>query len=106
MEEVRYIEGKKYQRYNDTDNPKTWSLAEEHCKSQGSHLASVLTSDEWPQLVAAGDAETTWIGGNDLEEEGVWRNTDGTPWGFEKWWSTYYGNRGDQENCAQQANEA
>ena len=104
VEEVRYIEGKKYQRYNDTNSPKTWSLAEEDCKSKGSHLASVLTSDDFTQMVinytdSLNHPLTAWIGGNDLEEEGVWRNTDGTPWGFEKWWSTYYGNRGDQENC-------
>ena len=28
-----------------------------------------------------------------------------SPWGFKKWWSTYYGNQGDRENCVDFCND-
>ena len=100
MEEVRYIKGPKYKSYKDTETPKTWREAEEHCQRQGSHLASVLTAEDWDEIGWVLEyGMYTWLGGTDVEDEGAWKNIDGTPWGFEKWWNADYGYQGLGINC-------
>ena len=69
---------------------KNWRDAEAFCKKQGGHLASVNSNSlnnfivegirkRWPE-------HQGWLGGTDLEEEKVWKWTDGTPWEFENWY--------------------
>merc|ERR1719234_1849830 len=69
-------------------NKKNWTDAEDFCQNEGGHLASV-TSNGTKDFVLEGmnrkGLKTTWIGGNDIEEEGVWKWTDCTQWGFTFW---------------------
>jgi len=69
-------------------NKKNWTDAEDFCQEEGGHLASV-TTNETKDFVLEGmnrrGLKTTWIGGNDIEEEGVWKWTDCTQWGFTFW---------------------
>ena len=84
-----------FQLYN---NAKTWDAAKTHCQSEGGHLASILSEDEQEEVknVSSG-IKHIWLGGSDEDQEGVWRWTDGSPWGFTR--KTFYASRGDSYNC-------
>ena len=55
-----------------------WTRAEDFCQKEEGHLASV-SSNETMDFVTAGSAsrglKNVWLGGNDIEEEGVWKWT-------------------------------
>jgi len=65
------------------DEKKNWTAAEDFCREEGGHLATVNTNAT-KEFVLEGLARKnlmrTWIGGNDIREEGVWKWTDCTPW--------------------------
>ena len=97
QEEVVYWEGSKYKLY--TDEYKNWSDAASHCQGEGGHLASVMSDGEQEEVrAAAGGQDLVWLGGSDVEEEGVWRWADGSPWGYSNW-QERSGSRGDDRNC-------
>ncbi|XP_066572123.1 ladderlectin isoform X2 [Amia ocellicauda] len=82
---------------------KDWSDAEGHCLSMGGNLASVHSEQEHnflKQLVKTSDTKQNpaWIGGNDCQQEGVWRWSDGTNWDFTKW-NSGEPNNAESENC-------
>ena len=56
--------------------------------NEGGHLASI-TSDDIKEKVVEGmnrkGLDRIWIGGNDKNEEGVWKWTDDRPWEFTSW---------------------
>jgi len=70
------------------DEKKNWTAAEDFCRGEGGHLATVNTNAT-KEFVLEGltrrNFDWTWIGGNDLEEEGVWKWTDCTPWEATFW---------------------
>ena len=41
----------------------------------------------------------TWVGGNDIDEEGTWKWTDGSPFEFTFWYSRQPTNAGGNEHC-------
>ena len=41
----------------------------------------------------------TWIGGNDIDEEGTWKWTDGSPFEFTFWRSGEPNNHNHNEDC-------
>ena len=107
QEDIVYWRGPKYKLYGsdiEFSKHKTWSDAEAHCQKRGGHLASVLTKAEQKEIETVAAGNNVWIGGTDLEQEGVWQWSDGTQWGFTNWqpprWSTIYGNQGVSYNCA------
>ena len=66
---------------------KTWVEAEQFCKGEGGHLASV-TSKAINDYIAAGLKQKDhflWIGGSDKESEGIWKWSDGSAWEFANW---------------------
>ena len=73
--------------YWSTDT-KTWDDAEEFCKEEGAHLASVISKDI-NYYIAAGLKKQKdhflWIGGSDKESEGNWKWSDGSAWDFTNW---------------------
>merc|ERR1712110_587377 len=77
--------------------------AEDFCLMKGGHLASVGSEatqrylDEGTSRI--GPPGFVWLGGNDMEQEGVWEWTDGTPWEVEFWRPGEPNNNGGAENC-------
>jgi len=67
---------------------KNWTEAEDFCQREGAHLASV-TSNATKDFVLEGMNRTgqnnSYIGGNDIEQEGTWKWTDCSPWGTTFW---------------------
>ena len=78
----------------------SWTEARTQCQTIAPYngdLASVpdqATNDFLTTLTT----EVAWLGGNDLESEGVWIWTDGTPWSFESWNSGEPSNGGGNES--------
>ena len=79
---------------------KTWEAAEAFCQQRNGHLASI-TSDAINRYVLEGMKSRglgrTWIGGNDIDEEGTWKWTDGSPFEFTFWKSGEPNNKGDED---------
>ena len=92
QEEVRF--GSKYIYHREPT--KTWADAETHCQVEGGHLASVLTKGDQLELEAFN--LNAWIGGNDMEEEGIMKWSNGEPWGYTEW-RQGFGNMGVNQNC-------
>lgn len=77
----------------------TWSAAKSSCESVGSILASVHSTEE-NNFVHSLTSQSTWLGGNDINSEGVWVWEDGENWGGFTWWfSGEPNNGGDNEDC-------
>jgi len=83
------------------DEKKNWTAAEDFCRGEGGHLATVNTNAT-KEFVLEGltrrNFDWTWIGGNDLEEEGVWKWTDCTPWEA-TFWAPGEPNNKNNEDC-------
>ena len=100
-EEVHFLKGHGYTRPFPVKN---WEGAKAHCESEGKRLAAVLS--EWEQKQV--DSLTSpsierWLGGTDVEQEGEWKWTDGSPFRFTRWDSNPYtmGAQGTGFNCLQ-----
>ena len=63
---------------------KTWVEAEQFCKGEGGHRASV-TSAATHGYIAAQLKHFLWIGGSDRESEGDWKWSDCSTWDFTNW---------------------
>ena len=90
-----------------SDKKSNWNDAEEFCKKNGGHLASV-TSEAVDEYIA-GEKEkrglqNLWIGGSDKEKQGVWTWTDGSPWNFTNWYTGQPNSRGVQD-CLRYIND-
>jgi len=95
-------------KYVLSNEPKTWESAKEACAAAGLHLAKVRNAGEIEEMKSAmvyflGKADESWktwdhqnwiwLGGNDLNEEAVWKWLDGEE--VETWdlpWRTEAGN--------------
>ena len=72
----------------DTSGMKTWDKAEAFCIQKGGHLASATTAAIETYITkenAKRRLKHLWLGGSDIEKEGVWKWSDGSPWNFTKW---------------------
>ena len=79
--------GKCYQAFY---QQRTWVEAYYLCQSYGGDLASISSQGE-NDFIGSIVEEDVWIGGHDLTEDGTWKWSDHTPWGYENW-STGYPN--------------
>ena len=78
---------------------KNWTEAEDFCQRKGAHLASV-TSAAINDYVLKGKGKRSmplWIGGSDLEVNGVWKWADCSVWDFTLWRQGEPNNRGAQD---------
>ena len=80
----------------------SWNEAEAFCQQKNGHLASI-TSEAINQYVLEGmnsrGFSSSWVGGNDIDEEGTWTWTDGSPFEFTFWYSGEPNNHGGGEDC-------
>jgi hypothetical protein len=68
--------------------PRTFQQAEDDCVAKGGHLASIHDEETEEQLWDAAlevQSASWWFGLHDLEVEGEYVWTDGTPFDFEDW---------------------
>jgi len=88
---------------------KNWTDAEDFCRKEGGHLASVhstATNDfvlegmkNRAGLDRNGKDKEVWLGGNDIEVEGTWKWTDCSPWNVTFWGRGEPNNVDGGENC-------
>ena len=82
---------------------KNWTDAEDFCQKAGGHLASEVHSNFTKDYILEGmrtrGLDKAWLGGNDIEEEGVWKWTDCTPWEHSFWAPGDPNNWFGGENC-------
>uniref|UniRef100_A0A3Q2YYG2 C-type lectin domain-containing protein n=1 Tax=Hippocampus comes TaxID=109280 RepID=A0A3Q2YYG2_HIPCM len=69
----------------------SWEVAEQHCRVQGAHLASIMTpEDDYPSHVVLSSPgnykEYQWTGLNDKTIEMDFRWSDGNPLLYENWY--------------------
>ena len=68
-----------------------WTNAEEFCQKKTGHLASVASNETMGFVLLGAHSRNLkyiWLGGNDVEQEGVWKWTDCIPWDLELWGTT------------------
>ncbi|XP_036452928.1 macrophage mannose receptor 1-like [Colossoma macropomum] len=67
----------------------TWNDSEQNCVNMGGHLASVHSSEEYTfiqdLMLNATNSNSTWLGGTDAAQEGVWVWTDGSAFDYINW---------------------
>ncbi|XP_061673033.1 brevican core protein-like isoform X2 [Syngnathoides biaculeatus] len=63
----------------------SWEVAEQHCRIQGAHLASVMTPEE-QAYIHNNYKEYQWTGLNDKTIENDFRWSDGNPLLYENWY--------------------
>ncbi|XP_039674882.1 galactose-specific lectin nattectin-like [Perca fluviatilis] len=83
---------------------KSWSDAENYCLFKGGNLASVHSVEEYEFLKTyinqvGGKIDSTWMGGFDSVQEGMWMWTDGSIFDYEHWAPGQPDNSHGGENC-------
>ncbi|XP_061521604.1 brevican core protein-like [Phycodurus eques] len=63
----------------------SWEVAEQHCRMQGAHLASIVTPEE-QAYIHNNYKEYQWTGLNDKTIENDFRWSDGNPLLYENWY--------------------
>ena len=90
--------------YHWNENQLSWLEAEEFCRKQGGHLASITSKATHDNISAEFETKhpehtSMWIGGTDQEEEGVWKWSDCSPWSFEAWMKNVAVNFAEEQDC-------
>lgn len=70
--------------YRHFSSRQSWDTAEQHCRTCGGHLVSVMTPEE-QHYINDKFKEHQWIGLNDRTIEGDFRWSDGNPLLYENW---------------------
>ncbi|XP_007252805.3 macrophage mannose receptor 1 [Astyanax mexicanus] len=77
---------------------KTWQEAEAYCVSQSGHLASI-PNQETTSFITAHMPRSSWVGLNDIDQEGQWKWTDGSAITILEWETGQPDNWQDNEDC-------
>ncbi|XP_076157946.1 C-type mannose receptor 2-like [Alosa pseudoharengus] len=85
---------------------KTWAEAERSCLLLGGNLASVHSVAEYHFIqglimTLTHGSPTTWIGGSDAQQEGIWFWSDGSRFAFTYWRTGEPNNNNGAEHCLQ-----
>ena len=88
---------------NGKPSPETWDAASKVCegkswKGRMGYLASVHSHEENAFILQLTDGNP-WLGGSDLDTEGEWVWSDGTPWDFSPWGRDQPNNRFGNQDC-------
>ncbi|XP_062300969.1 type-2 ice-structuring protein-like [Scomber scombrus] len=67
-----------------------WAQAEKNCQAMGANLASIRSIEEYHEIQMlmkrkTYDQKTTWVGGFDAPQRGVWFWSDGSTFQFTHW---------------------
>jgi len=81
---------------------KNWTDAEDFCRKEGGHLASVHSNATFDFVLeglnrmnrTVTGLEMAWLGGNDIEVDGTWKWVDCSPWNNLTFWA-----RGEPNNA-------
>ena len=89
--------------------PKTWAAAEDDCKlyrvgGKIGHLASIRSTGENDFLQTMRESTVSsetqaWVGGNDIENDGIFVWTDGKAFTYENWLPNQPNNYDGPQNC-------
>ncbi|KAL3969677.1 voltage-dependent calcium channel L type alpha-1F [Sarotherodon galilaeus] len=82
-----------------SESSDSWHSARKHCTDQGADLV-VIDSPEEQNFVTSFTEKWTWIGLNDIEQEGTWKWVDGTPLTLQYWASGQPDDLWLSEDCA------
>ncbi|XP_027024902.1 galactose-specific lectin nattectin-like isoform X1 [Tachysurus fulvidraco] len=82
----------------------SWDDAEQNCVIMGGHLASVHNKAEYMFIQALvqnalNSNAQTWLGASDVQQEGVWKWTDGSAFDYTNWAGGQPDNKNKMENC-------
>ncbi|KAK5920582.1 hypothetical protein CgunFtcFv8_024378 [Champsocephalus gunnari] len=81
----------------------SWEQSRQNCRAGGADLV-IVDSNEEQEFITSMIKEQTWIGLNDINQEGTWKWVDGTPLTLKYWGSTLDNGSGDpvlgEEDCA------
>ena len=77
----------------------TWEKARQRCLRADADLASIHSSEEQKKAWGLANGKNTWIGGNDLETEGTFTWSDGTPWDNPLWYTNQPDDASSEQNC-------
>ncbi|KAJ4933212.1 hypothetical protein JOQ06_030047 [Pogonophryne albipinna] len=81
----------------------SWQQSRQNCRARGADLV-IVDSYEEQEFITSMINEQTWIGLNDINQEGTWKWVDGTPLTLKYWASTPDNGSGDpvwgEEDCA------
>uniref|UniRef100_A0AAZ1X4F1 C-type lectin domain-containing protein n=1 Tax=Oreochromis aureus TaxID=47969 RepID=A0AAZ1X4F1_OREAU len=77
----------------------SWHSARKHCTDQGADLV-VIDSPKEQDFVTSFTQKETWIGLNDIEQEGTWKWVDGSPLTLQYWASYQPDDLLLREDCA------
>jgi len=88
--------------YKNGEKTLNWQDAENHCKQEGGHLASVNSKEE-NDFIRTISSGVFWLGLTDFKE-GVWIWSDGSPFAFNNWSGSGPSNSGGNEDCVQWVN--
>ncbi|XP_039455861.1 CD209 antigen-like protein A isoform X2 [Oreochromis aureus] len=67
-----------------SESSDSWHSARKHCTDQGADLV-VIDSPKEQDFVTSFTQKETWIGLNDIEQEGTWKWVDGSPLTLQYW---------------------
>ncbi|XP_033966215.1 C-type lectin domain family 4 member E-like isoform X1 [Pseudochaenichthys georgianus] len=81
----------------------SWEQSRQNCTARAADLV-IVDSYEEQEFITSMIKEQTWIGLNDINQEGTWKWVDGTPLTLKYWGSTPDNGSGDpvwgEEDCA------
>jgi hypothetical protein len=71
-----------------------WKFAREACRGRGAELASIPNAQAAAIIASLVQAQLgsvatngVWIGASDLDSEGSFKWSDGSPWSYSNWWT-------------------
>jgi len=82
------------------DENKTWHGAQEYCYNHSGHLALPKNDAENQEIAQLAGFAPTWIGTNDLENEGVWVDYYNQPISYSNWYPGTPDNSVGSQHCA------
>ncbi len=82
-------------------NPANWNTASSICQANGGYLAAIDDAGENAFLANILTIQSAWIGGNDLNNEGTFEWTNGSPFNYTNWYPGQPNNYNYDQHCVE-----